>query len=70
MTIENLVQDFLSYYKIRGFKHQGLIVKKNALLFFTAYLREKVEYYRTGRFEKPYKSRSGKLSPIIFKLNP
>ena len=42
MTIENLVQDFLSYYKIRGFKHQGLIVKKNALLFFTAYLKEKL----------------------------
>ena len=42
MAIENLIQDFLSYYKIRGFKHQGLIVKKNALLFFTAYLRERL----------------------------
>ncbi len=42
MSIENLIQDFLSYYKIRGFKHQGLIVKKNALLLFTAYLREKL----------------------------
>ena len=42
MTIENLIQDFLSYYKIRGFKHQGLIVKKNALIAFTAYLREKL----------------------------
>ena len=35
MAIENLIQDFLSYYKIRGFKHQGLIVKKNALIAFT-----------------------------------
>ena len=42
MAIENLVQDFLNYYKIRGFKHQGLIVKKNALITFTAYLREKL----------------------------
>ena len=42
MAIENLIQDFLSYYKIRGFKHQGLIVKKNALLFFTAYLKERL----------------------------
>ncbi len=42
MTIENLVKDFLSYYKIRGFKHQGLIVKKNALIAFTAFIREKL----------------------------
>ena len=42
MTIENLVQDFLTYYKIRGFKHQGLIVKKNALFGFTAFIREKL----------------------------
>ena len=43
MTIENLVQDFLTYYKIRGFKHQGLIVKKNALILFTAYLKERLD---------------------------
>ena len=42
MAIENLIHDFLSYYKIRGFKHQGLIVKKNALIAFTAYLKERL----------------------------
>ena len=40
MTIENLIQNFLSYYETRNFKRQGLIVKKNALIAFTAFLKD------------------------------
>ena len=47
MTIENLIKDFLSYYETRNFKHQGLIVKKNALIAFTDFLRERLKITET-----------------------